>query len=56
MKNSRADSKSGGMPLAGGDESTGLPWLRTWSGVYFFVFVCFVLSVLLLLVLTKVYS
>jgi hypothetical protein len=38
------------------DELTGLPVLRTWTSVYYFVFVCFVLSVLLLLTLTVVYS
>jgi hypothetical protein len=38
------------------DELTGLPVLRTWCSVYFFVFVCFVLSVLLLLALTRIYS
>jgi hypothetical protein len=38
------------------DELTGLPGLRTWRSVYFFVFGCFVLSVLLLLALTVIYS
>lgn len=38
------------------DELTGLPILRTWRSVYFFVFGCFVLSVLLLLALTVIYS
>jgi hypothetical protein len=38
------------------DELTGLPGLRTWRSVYFFVFGCFVLSVLLLLALTVFYS
>jgi hypothetical protein len=38
------------------DERTGLPGLRTWRSVYFFVFGCFVLSVLLLLALTVIYS
>jgi hypothetical protein len=38
------------------DELTGLPVLRTWRSVYFFVFGCFVLSVLLLLALTVIYS
>jgi hypothetical protein len=38
------------------DELTGLPVLRTWRSVYYFVFGCFVLSVLLLLALTVIYS
>ena len=35
---------------------TGLPVLRTWRSVYLFVLGCFVLSVLLLLMLTMSYS
>lgn len=38
------------------DELTGLPGLRSWRDVYLFVFACFVLSVLLLLLLTMGYS
>jgi len=38
------------------DEVTGLPGLRTWRGVYLFVFGCFILWVLLLLALTVSYS
>ena len=38
------------------NETTGLPWLRTWKGVYLFVIGSFVLWVLLLLALTVVYS
>jgi hypothetical protein len=34
----------------------GLPWFRTWRGVYLFVFGCFVLWVLLLLALTVSFS
>jgi len=37
-------------------EQTGLPVLSSWRHVYLFVFGCFVLSVLLLLLLTMVYS
>jgi len=37
-------------------ETTGLPWFRTWRGVYAFVFGCFVLWVALLLVLTVSFS
>ena len=43
-------------PPDGRDELTGLPWLRTWRGVYLFVFGCFVLWVLLLLALTMSFS
>jgi hypothetical protein len=35
---------------------TGLPLLRTWRGVYLFVFGCFVLWVVLLVTLTVIYS
>ena len=38
------------------DEATGLPWLRSWKGVYLFVIGSFVVWVLLLLVLTIIYS
>jgi hypothetical protein len=38
------------------DEVTGLPWLRSWRGVYLFVFGCFILWVALLLALTVGYS
>ncbi|HXR48068.1 MAG TPA: hypothetical protein VN784_11580 [Candidatus Limnocylindrales bacterium] len=38
------------------DELTSLPWLRTWRGVYLFVFGCFILWVVLLLALTAIYS
>jgi len=38
------------------DRETGLPWLRTWSGVYLFVFGCFALWVMLLVMLTVIYS
>ncbi len=38
------------------DEITSLPGLRSWRGVYLFVFGCFILWVLLLLALTMSYS
>jgi hypothetical protein len=38
------------------DEPTGLPWFRTWRGVYDFVFGCFVLWVVLLFALTRIFS
>ncbi len=37
-------------------ESTGLPWLRTWAGVYLLVIGCFVVCVALLVALTKIFS
>ena len=43
-------------PLDAQDELTGLPRFRTWRGVYWFVFGSFVLWVVLLLVLTVIYS
>lgn len=41
---------------AGDDASTGLPWLRTWPGVYLFVMGSFVIWVALLLVFGRVFS
>ncbi len=38
------------------DDSTGLPWPRTWPGVYLFVMGCFVTWVALLVVLERVFS
>jgi hypothetical protein len=43
-------------PPAGEDETTGLPWFRTWRGVYIFVLVTFILWVVLLLALTLSFS
>jgi hypothetical protein len=37
-------------------ETTGLPWLDTWHGVYAFVFGCFVVWVGLLIALTVIFS
>jgi hypothetical protein len=37
-------------------ESTGLPWLRTWRGVYVLVMVCFVIWVGLLVALSVIFS
>jgi hypothetical protein len=39
-----------------GDEATGLPWPRTWAGVYVLVTGCFVAWVVLLVVLELVFS
>jgi hypothetical protein len=55
MKSPEANIPSAAPPDSK-DELTGLPGLRTWRSVYFFVFGCFVLSVLLLLALTVIYS
>jgi hypothetical protein len=38
------------------DSLTGLPWPRTWPGVYLFVMGCFVTWVALLVVLERVFS
>ncbi len=38
------------------DDSTGLPGLRTWRGVYTFVLVIFAVCIVLLIVLTRAYS
>jgi hypothetical protein len=48
-----ADTPSG---PAQNNEATGLPWFRTWRGVYVFVFGCFVLWVALLFALTRIFS
>ncbi len=37
-------------------EPTGLPWFRTWRGVYIFVFGSFLLWVVLLFALTVIFS
>jgi hypothetical protein len=41
---------------ASGDQTTGLPWLGTWRGVYVFVFVSFAIWVGLLVALTVIFS
>jgi hypothetical protein len=56
MKSPEADNKSAAAPSNDNDELTGLPWLRTWRGVYLFVFGCFILWVVLMLALTMSYS
>jgi hypothetical protein len=56
MKAPEADIPPTNAPPNKQDELTGLPGLRTWRNVYFFVFGCFVLWVLLLLALTVIYS
>jgi hypothetical protein len=37
------------------DGATGLPWLRTWPGVYALVLICFIMWVVLLAVLERSY-
>lgn len=37
-------------------ETTGLPWLRTWRGVYGLVLGCFVICVGLLVAFTAIFS
>jgi hypothetical protein len=37
-------------------DDTGLPWLRTWTGVYLAVIISFVLWVTLLVALTNFFS
>ena len=37
-------------------EATGLPWPRTWPGVYAVVMICFVAWVVLLVVLERSFS
>ena len=41
---------------AGANDPTGLPWPRSWRGVYVFVMVCFATWVALLLALEMIFS
>lgn len=43
-------------PAESRDEVTGFPGLRTWRSVYLFVLGCFILSVVLLIALSMIYS
>lgn len=52
----RANKVPSSQETPGDNGRTGLPWLRTWRGVYIFVFGCFVLWVGLLIWLTVVFS
>ncbi len=60
MTDSEAESRGMTHPSAHTEEppdsSTGLPWPRTWSGLYLFVMGCVVTWVTLLVVLERVYS
>jgi hypothetical protein len=54
------DSADQPQPPAPADEpaegATGLPWPRTWPGVYLFVMSCFIIWVALLVALERVFS
>jgi hypothetical protein len=52
MKNENAEQQS----VSEFEESTGLPWPKTWKGVYLFVVGSFVLWLLLLYALTEFYK
>jgi len=39
-----------------GDDDTGLPWVRSWNGVYLIVIISFILWVTLLVALTDFFS
>jgi len=56
MKSSNGHSSSVDAPAVGSDAATGLPWFRTWRGVYALVLITFIMWVLLLLALTMHYS
>ncbi len=43
-------------PPPSDDDDPGVPWFRTWCGVYVFVFACFVAVVVALTVFTRVLS
>jgi hypothetical protein len=47
MKRSPADDV-----IRRGDDDTGLPWVRSWNGVYLIVFISFILWVAMLVALT----
>jgi hypothetical protein len=49
MKPDRADSRAA-------DEEPGVPGFRTWRGVYWFVFIFFVLSVAALAIFSRVFA
>jgi hypothetical protein len=43
-------------PPAPADDPPGLPFFRTWRGVYWFVFACFVLVVVALALFSRHYA
>lgn len=56
MSHTSASDPSLGPPDDVGEATTGLPWLRSWRGVYVFVFGSFLTWVVLLVVLKAVFS
>ena len=50
------DAASPGENAAPDDDSPGVPGFRTWRGVYWFVFGCFVLVVVLLTWFSRAYT
>jgi hypothetical protein len=52
----RTENASTGPAVENQNDSPGLPWFRTWRGVYLFTFGCFVLYVVLLTVFSRVFS
>lgn len=58
MRDDTVDVQAGPPETAGasGDQTTGLPWLGTWRGVYVLVFASFVIWVGLLVALTVTFS
>jgi hypothetical protein len=54
---SRADAPESGERAPDAlDQATGLPWPRSWRGIYAFVLVCLVLWVMMLVVLERSFS
>ncbi len=51
-----APEKSPAPPNAPDDDSPGLPFFRTWRGVYWFVAGCFVAYVILLAALSRMFA
>jgi hypothetical protein len=45
--------KSSPSDLPTSDESPGVPGFRTWRGIYFFVFLCFVFAVTFLALFSR---
>lgn len=56
MKSPKTDNKSAEATSDVRDESIGLPWFRTWRGVYLFAFVCSVVYVVLLTIFSRAFS
>jgi hypothetical protein len=56
MSDSSSSDPSPGPPGDAGEATTGLPWPRSWPGVYVFVFGSFLTWVVLLVVLKVVFS